>query len=78
MSHSFELAISTSINANIVEQIIKDMVESRTGKKIESISVRYDGTKFDGYDVCFESELATQAKKENKLFDKSWKPFIWE
>ena len=77
MSHNFELAISTSLNANTVEQIIKDMVESRTGKKVEQITVRYDGTKFDGYDVYFESEMAAQVKKENK-FDKKWKPFIWE
>lgn len=77
MSHNFELAISTSLNANTVEQIIKDMVESRTGKKVEQITVRYDETKFDGYDVYFESEIAEQIKKENK-FDKKWKPFIWE
>ena len=77
MSHNFELAISTSVNASTVEQIIKDMVEVRTGKKIEHITVRYDGTKFDGYDISFESELAAQTKKENKI-DKKWKPFIWE
>lgn len=78
MSHNFELAISTSVSATTVEQIIKDMVESRTGKKVENISVRYDGTTFNGYDISFQNEIAVQAKKENKLFDKSWKPFIWE
>ena len=77
MSHNFELAISTSINANSVEQIIKEMVESRTGKTVEHMSARYDGTKFDGYDISFQSEIAAQVKKENK-FDKKWKPFIWE
>lgn len=77
MSHSFELDISTVVQASTVEQLVKDIVQTRTGKAVSTITVRYDGTKFDGYDIQFQSEVASEKKKEN-LFDKSWKPFVWD
>jgi hypothetical protein len=79
MTYNFELDISTSVKAENVEAMIKNIVETQTGRKIDSINVRYNDTTFDGYDVRFQTEVASvQTVKKNSILDKSFKPFKWD
>lgn len=75
--HQFELDISTKVRADHVNDIIKNMVETQTGRKIESINVRYLDGVFDGYDVRFHPEVTEILAPVNK-FDKTFKLFKWE
>jgi|LauGreDrversion4_2_1035121.scaffolds.fasta_scaffold325588_1 hypothetical protein len=79
MSYNFELDISTNIKAENVEAMIKSIVETQTGRKVDSINVRYMDTTFDGYDVRFQTEVASiQAVKKDSILDKTFKPFKWD
>ena len=77
MTYNFELDISTSIKAENVEAMIKNIVETQTGRKVDTINVRYMDTTFDGYDVRFQQEVTKTSEPVNK-FDKSFKLFKWE
>jgi hypothetical protein len=79
MTYDFELDISTSVKAENVEAMIKNIVETQTGRKVDSINVRYNDTTFDGYDVRFQTEVASvQTVKKNSILDKTFKPFKWD
>jgi hypothetical protein len=78
MSYNFELAVSTSVDAPAVEAMLKSIIEAQTGRKIASMSCRYEGTTFNGYDVHFENEVTTSEKKKASFTDKAFKPFVWQ
>ena len=79
MSYNFELDISTSIKAENVEAMIKNIVETQTGRTIDTINVRYMDTTFDGYDVRFQTEVSSiQVVKKDSILDKTFKPFKWD
>ena len=79
MTYNFELDISTSVKAENVEAMIKNIVETQTGRKVDSINVRYNDTTFDGYDVRFQTEVASvQTVKKDSILDKTFKPFKWD
>ena len=79
MTYNFELDISTSVKAENVEAMIKNIVETQTGRKVDTINVRYNDTTFDGYDVQFQTEVASvQTVKKDSILDKTFKPFKWD
>ena len=80
MNHQFELDISTKITALSVEAMIKNIVETQTGRKVDTINVRYMDTTFDGYDVRFQTEVASTIKtmKKDPVMDKTFKMFKWD
>jgi len=79
MTYNFELDISTSIKAENVEAMIKNIVETQTGRKVDTINVRYMDTTFDGYDVRFQQEVTSiQVVKKDSILDKTFKPFKWD
>ena len=79
MTYNFELDISTSIKAENVEAMIKNIVETQTGRKVDTINVRYMDTTFDGYDVRFQTEVSSiQVVKKDSILDKTFKPFKWD
>ena len=79
MTYNFELDISTSVKAENVEAMIKNIVETQTGRKVDTINVRYMDTTFDGYDVRFQTEVASiQTVKKDSILDKTFKPFKWD
>ena len=77
MNHQFELDISTTVRAESVEAMIKQIVETQTGRKIDTINVRYLDGSFDGYDVRFHPEVSKAHEPTNR-FDKSYKIFKWD
>lgn len=77
MNHQFELDITTVVSAQNVEAMIKHIVETQTGRKVDTINVRYSDEKFDGYDVRFHPEVSKAHEPTNR-FDKSFKIFKWD
>jgi len=80
MTYNFELDISTKITAENVEAMIKNIVETQTGRKVDTINVRYMDTTFDGYDVRFQQEVTSTVKgmKRDPIMDKTFKIFKWD
>lgn len=56
MSYNFKIAMSASIDRDVVEQMIRAAVEEQTGKKIASMEPQAGEGKFGGYVVYFENE----------------------
>lgn len=77
MSYNFELALSTMVTSSVAEEMIKHVIEHQTGKQIARIDCRYDGTKFDGFDIVFASETYSKTPTTNKV-DKTFKPMEWD
>lgn len=73
MTYNFDIAMSATLSAQVVNEIVTQAVENHTGKKVTKIIVNYDGTKFDGYQVFFNPEIV----KPKSSF-KSTKEFIEE
>jgi hypothetical protein len=75
MNYDFEFAVSATISAKVVEEMIKKVVEEQTGKKVSSIELKmrsvtkghqrdeYTETVFDGATVFFDKESAMKKIK---------------
>lgn len=74
-NYNIEIAMSTTLNSQVVEEIVRKQVEEQTGRKIVKILTNYDGTKFEGYHITFASESATNyTYKSSKGFvEQKWR-----
>ena len=52
MPYNFKIAMSASLDKDVVEQMIRAAVEQQTGKKVASLDAQTNG----GYIVHFENE----------------------
>ena len=84
MPYNFELAASAEVTADVVKEMVCNLVQEQTGKRIVDVKVSVIEGKFEGFKLIFESEqaeLVSEYKptdKKPKVIDKKWKPFIWE
>ena len=82
MPYNFEFAVSATISAKVVEEMIKRVVEEQTGKKVASIQMKMRSlskgigpnesteTVFDGANVIFLPEKSSATN----VVDRSFKP----
>jgi hypothetical protein len=75
--YNFDFAVSAKISPQVVQEMLKKVVEEQTGKKVSSIKLEmrsvskgvmrdeYTETVFDGATVIFENE---QVKGGSKAF----------
>jgi hypothetical protein len=73
--YNFDFAVSATISAKVVEEMIKKVVEEQTGKKVASIQLKmrsitkgmqrdeYTETVFDSATVFFEGEKVSAGTK---------------
>ncbi len=84
MPYNFELATSADISADVVKEMVCNLVQEQTGKNIAEVIVKIEDNQFKGFKLMFDTEqaeLVTDGKpvdKKPKIIDKKWKPFIWE
>jgi hypothetical protein len=84
MPYNFELAASAEVTADVVKEMVCNLVQEQTGKHIVDVKVSIIEGQFQGFKLIFESEqaeLVSDTKpidKKPKVIDKKWKPFIWE
>ena len=74
-TYKIEIAMSTTISAKVVEDIIKREIEEQTGRTIVKFNYNYDGSKFDGFHITFAPETSSSAAyKSSKTFiEQKWK-----
>ena len=71
MTYKFELATTACLTLTVVEEIIKNAVEQQTGKKVASLSAKYNEAKLEGYDVYFVTDdgmLSTTHQRSSQEF----------
>lgn len=73
--YNFDFAVSATISAKVVEEMIKKVVEEQTGKKVARIEMKvqsvtkgfqrdeYTETAFNGCTVYFENEKSTTSAR---------------
>lgn len=73
--YNFDFAVSATISAKVVEEMIKKVVEEQTGKKVARIEMKvqsvtkgfqrdeYTETAFNGCTVYFENEKSSNDAK---------------
>jgi hypothetical protein len=64
MNHKFDINIemTATIGSETVNRIIVAAVERQTGRQVSDIRIKYDGDKFGGYHITFDSKLKTPTK----------------
>lgn len=74
-TYKIEIAMSTTISAKVVEDIIKREIEEQTGRTIVKFTYHYDGAKFDGFHITFAPETSSSdSYKSSKTFiEQKWK-----
>ncbi len=77
MTYNFELDVTTNVDAETVENIVLNVVEERTGKKVDRVLTKLSEGKFNGFEIHFQTEISDTPKRE-KIFDKSFKVFKWD
>jgi hypothetical protein len=55
MQYKFDIEISATINDTVAMDMVIAAVERQTGKTIASINPSYDGTRFNGFQITFDS-----------------------
>ena len=67
--YEIDIEMTASINPTIVTNIIVAAVEKQTGRHVSDIKIKYNGDKFDGYSIIFDSKLKSKFDiKPNKGF----------
>ncbi len=79
MGYNLDFAVSATVKASIVEEMVKKEVEKQTGRKVKSISFktreesdyqdRFSTTVFDGCVVYFEDEKETTKLSNTEIWD---------
>jgi hypothetical protein len=72
---NIEIAMSTTLNANVIEEIVRKQVEEQTGRKIVKITTNYDSSMFEGYHITFAPETpeVTAYKSSKEFIEKQWR-----
>jgi hypothetical protein len=84
MPYNFELATSADVSADVVKEMVCNLVQEQTGKNIANVEVVIEENQFKGFKLMFDTEHAelvsntVEQPKKPKIIDKKWKPFIWE
>lgn len=71
MNHTFDIDIEMigRISITATTNIIVAAVERQTGRQVSDIKARYNGEKFDGFDITFDPKLKSyQNFKPSKEF----------
>lgn len=70
MYKNFDLDIemTATISPTIVTNIIVAAVERQTGRQVQDISAKYDGDKFAGFSIKFDSKIKAPNLVPSKEF----------
>ncbi len=69
MNHKFDIEMTANITSEVAMNMIVAAVELQTGKQVSDIRVKYDGTKFDGFQVALDpGTLHRKSFKPSKEF----------
>jgi len=71
--YKIEIAMSATLSAHVVEQIVKQAVQEQTDRVVKHITIAYDELKFAGFHVTFESEKTNDYKSSKEFIEQRWK-----
>ena len=56
-NYDIDIEITASIGTITVTNIVVAAVEKQTGRQVQDIRIKYDGDKFAGFDIVFDSKI---------------------
>ena len=65
MHHKFDIEMTANISDDVVRHMVVAAVEKQTGRQVTDIRTKYDGTKFDGYQVTLDPGTVATPKKHS-------------
>lgn len=71
--YKIEIAMSATISAQIIEQIVRREVQEQTDRVIENITINYNEGKFAGYHVTFQPEKTNGYISSKEFIEQRWK-----
>lgn len=83
MPYNYELAMSADISAEVLQEMICNLVQEQTGKTVNKAEFIYNEQKqFAGMKVFFineQAELVSDKKQTivDRISDKKFRPFVW-
>lgn len=72
-NYKIEIAMSATLSAQIVEEIVRQAVQEQTDRVIENITVNYNEAKFAGFHVTFRPEKTIGYKSSNEFVEQRWR-----
>ena len=79
--HEIVIDMHSTLDEKTVEAIIKQFVETRTGKTVSTIETSVKDNKFTGVSITYHSEkptLNTEKAKHPVVIDMSFKPTVYD
>lgn len=68
-TYDIDIEMTASIGLTTASNIIVAAVEKQTGRQVQDIKVKYNGDKFAGFDIVFDSKMKAQTHfKPSKEF----------
>jgi hypothetical protein len=73
--YKIDMTVTANIDSKTVEQMVRDIVESDTGRKIKSLTMRVRSRAegqvvtqvFDGVSVTFDGDVKAEQKSDGKI-----------
>lgn len=60
MEYKFNIEMSATINDTVAMDMVIAAIEKQTGKTVSNINPLYDGTRFNGFQVIFDSAVKSK------------------
>jgi predicted deacylase len=79
--HDIVIDMHSTLDEKTVEAIVKQFVETKTGKAVSKIEISVKDNKFTGVSITYHSEkptLNTEKAKQPVVIDRSFKPMIYD
>ena len=79
--HEIVIDMYSTLDQKTVEAIIKQFVETRTGKTVSKIEATVNDNKFTGFSITYHSEkptINTEKAKKPVVIDRSFKPMVYD
>lgn len=83
--HDIVIELSSSLPKDVVESIIKQYVEERTGKSVSKIEAKVKDNSFVGFSIKYNSEVPEQSlintdgkHKKPVVIDKTFREMVFD
>ncbi len=79
--HDIVIDMHSTLDEKTVEAIVKQFVETKTGKAVSKIETSVKDNKFTGVSITYHSEkptLNTEKARQPVVIDRSFKPMIYD
>lgn len=63
MTHKFDIEMTANLSSEVAMNMVVAAVERQTGRQVTDIRAKYDGTRFDGFQLTLDPSTIATPKK---------------